>query len=119
MILDPNDPHASLYDVDDGIHFHCLISQSNSGLATTVITLSDWYHGLATNLFPNPTNATPCVFKFLTGLPKYQTYTNVLELLMRLSSTVLAAILVDPRIPLWQLFRSSLANGKLLTIVPP
>ena len=46
-----------------------VISQSNSGLATTVITLSDWYHGLATNLFPNPTNATPCVFKFLTGFP--------------------------------------------------
>ncbi|EIN05347.1 laccase [Punctularia strigosozonata HHB-11173 SS5] len=32
IVYDPNDPHASLYDVDD---------------TTTIITLADWYHALA------------------------------------------------------------------------
>lgn len=50
VVYDPNDPNASLYDVDDGkslldcfrtwstVHLH---------LESTVITLADWYHTLA------------------------------------------------------------------------
>ena len=39
VVYDPDDPHASLYDVDD---------------ETTVITLSEWYHTAARlgNRFP-------------------------------------------------------------------
>lgn len=32
VIYDPDDPHASLYDVDDD---------------TTILTLADWYHVFA------------------------------------------------------------------------
>lgn len=41
VVYDPNDPHASLYDVDD---------------ESTVITLADWYHTLA-----RLGSAFPCV----------------------------------------------------------
>nr|QPA20088.1 laccase 5 [Amylostereum areolatum] len=41
VIYDPNDPHASLYDVDDD---------------STVITLADWYHYLSTE---PPANGVP------------------------------------------------------------
>nr|1V10_A Chain A, LACCASE [Rigidoporus microporus] len=44
VVYDPNDPHLSLYDVDD---------------ASTVITIADWYHSLSTVLFPNPNKAPP------------------------------------------------------------
>ncbi|KAH8104302.1 laccase [Phellopilus nigrolimitatus] len=44
ILYDPNDPHASLYDVDD---------------ATTVITLADWYHSVSDSLFPNTGDADP------------------------------------------------------------
>ncbi|KAJ7051214.1 laccase [Mycena amicta] len=40
VVYDPDDPHASLYDVDDN---------------TTVITLADWYHGPASTLGNVPT----------------------------------------------------------------
>ncbi|KAJ7080204.1 laccase-4 [Mycena belliarum] len=40
VVYDPNDPHASLYDVDDD---------------TTIITLADWYHSPATTLGNIPT----------------------------------------------------------------
>lgn len=38
VLYDPNDPHASLYDVDD---------------ASTIIVLADWYRNVAPSLFPN------------------------------------------------------------------
>ncbi|KAI0042265.1 multicopper oxidase [Auriscalpium vulgare] len=43
VVYDPNDPQASLYDVDDD---------------STVITLADWYHYLSTNApsIPQPTS---------------------------------------------------------------
>ncbi|KAI0042576.1 multicopper oxidase [Auriscalpium vulgare] len=43
VVYDPNDPQASLYDVDD---------------ETTVITLADWYHYLSTNApaIPQPSS---------------------------------------------------------------
>ncbi|KAI1791000.1 laccase 2 [Ganoderma leucocontextum] len=45
VVYDPDDPHASLYDVDD---------------ETTVITLSDWYHTAARlgNAFPGGADST-------------------------------------------------------------
>ncbi|PIL29720.1 transporter [Ganoderma sinense ZZ0214-1] len=45
VVYDPDDPHASLYDVDD---------------ETTVITLSDWYHTAARlgNRFPGGADST-------------------------------------------------------------
>lgn len=46
VIYDPNDPHRSLYDVDDG-EIRTLFStgSTNSFLVeSTVITLADWYH---------------------------------------------------------------------------
>ncbi|KAH9059216.1 laccase C [Lactarius vividus] len=52
VIYDPDDPHASLYDVDD---------------ESTVITLADWYHYLSTNApaVPAP-NST-----LINGLGRY------------------------------------------------
>ncbi|KAI9431522.1 laccase C [Lactarius indigo] len=52
VVYDPDDPHASLYDVDD---------------ESTVITLADWYHYLSTNApaIPAP-NAT-----LINGLGRY------------------------------------------------
>ncbi|KAH8989923.1 laccase C [Lactarius hatsudake] len=52
VVYDPEDPHASLYDVDD---------------ESTVITLADWYHYLSTNAptVPAP-NAT-----LINGLGRY------------------------------------------------
>ncbi len=46
IVYDPEDPHADLYDVDDGkrdillTFFHCSYVETES----TIITLSDWYH---------------------------------------------------------------------------
>nr|QID90256.1 laccase [Trichaptum abietinum] len=57
VLYDPNDPHASLYDIDD---------------ASTIITISDWYHGLSTVLFPNPNKAPPTPDSALiNGLGRY------------------------------------------------
>lgn len=52
VIYDPNDPHASLYDVDDD---------------TTVITLADWYHVFAPSagLIPTPDST------LINGLGRY------------------------------------------------
>ncbi|KAH9170110.1 laccase C [Lactarius sanguifluus] len=52
VVYDPDDPHASLYDVDDD---------------STVITLADWYHYLSTNApaVPAP-NST-----LINGLGRY------------------------------------------------
>nr|QMP96877.1 laccase C precursor [Cerrena sp.] len=52
VVYDPNDPHASLYDVDD---------------ESTVITIADWYHTLARlgAAFPTP-DAT-----LINGLGRY------------------------------------------------
>ena len=50
VVYDPNDPHADLYDVDDGersLHFDVLRSQADHWAESTVITLSDWYHTAA------------------------------------------------------------------------
>ena len=46
VVYDPQDPHASLYDVDDG-KFVSMAMKTKSDifpLDSTVITLSDWYH---------------------------------------------------------------------------
>jgi iron transport multicopper oxidase len=43
VVYDPNDPHASLYDVDDD---------------TTVITLADWYHAVAPTIAVGVADAT-------------------------------------------------------------
>ncbi|KAF8272429.1 laccase [Lactarius quietus] len=52
VIYDPNDPHASLYDIDD---------------ESTVITLADWYHYLSTNAPAIPAfNST-----LINGLGRY------------------------------------------------
>jgi iron transport multicopper oxidase len=53
VIYDPNDPHASLYDVDDGtsylfILFFSINIDLNPLIDSTVITLADWYHYLST-----------------------------------------------------------------------
>lgn len=68
MFSDPQDPHASLYDVDDGkeiILFQDPPKCWFQHLAeTTVITLADWYHGLATQIFPNPTHVPPYVLPY-------------------------------------------------------
>ena len=52
VVYDPQDPHASLYDVDDGesmfilgVPFLSLTITSHA--ESTVITLADWYHTLA------------------------------------------------------------------------
>lgn len=48
VVYDPADPHASLYDVDDGEPTYIdTISSSHSLIDSTVITLADWYHTLA------------------------------------------------------------------------
>ena len=58
--LDPNDPLASLYDVDDGESLHWIIDlYTETALETTVITLADWYHNVAPSLFPNPGDVDP------------------------------------------------------------
>lgn len=47
MVYDPEDPHAALYDVDDGLQFlyHLLQLLLTSVILpeSTVITLADWY----------------------------------------------------------------------------
>ncbi|KAF7289715.1 Laccase 1 [Mycena indigotica] len=52
VVYDPNDPHASLYDVDDD---------------STVITLADWYHAPAHTLPGAPT----LVSTLINGLGRY------------------------------------------------
>ncbi|KAG2062736.1 laccase, partial [Suillus decipiens] len=51
VIYDPDDPLAYMYDVDDGERIIGLYSSSDHHvfvlLASTVITLSDWYHVVA------------------------------------------------------------------------
>ncbi|KAL5523464.1 hypothetical protein ACEPAG_7637 [Sanghuangporus baumii] len=44
VLYDPNDPHASLYDVDDN---------------STVIVLGDWYRNPSPSLFPNQGDVDP------------------------------------------------------------
>ncbi|EIN05369.1 laccase 1 [Punctularia strigosozonata HHB-11173 SS5] len=51
VVYDPNDPHASLYDVDDD---------------TTVITLADWYHALAPTIAVGVADST-----LINGLGRY------------------------------------------------
>ncbi|KZP29155.1 multicopper oxidase [Athelia psychrophila] len=53
VVYDPEDPHQSLYDVDD---------------ESTVITLADWYH-LPANKVPVPFNADSTL---INGLGRYQ-----------------------------------------------
>ncbi|KAK7050577.1 multicopper oxidase/laccase [Favolaschia claudopus] len=52
VVYDPNDPHKSLYDVDDD---------------STIITLSDWYHGPAHTLGAVPT----LISTLINGLGRY------------------------------------------------
>ncbi|KAJ7458608.1 laccase [Mycena latifolia] len=52
VVYDPNDPHASLYDVDN---------------EATVITIADWYHGPASTLGVIPT----LVSTLINGLGRY------------------------------------------------
>ncbi|KAJ7642929.1 yellow laccase [Mycena rosella] len=52
VVYDPDDPHASLYDVDD---------------ESTVITLADWYHGPASTLGLVPT----LVSTLINGLGRF------------------------------------------------
>ncbi|KAJ6485373.1 yellow laccase [Mycena vitilis] len=52
VVYDPNDPHKSLYDVDD---------------ETTIITLADWYHLPASDLGVVPT----LVSTLINGLGRY------------------------------------------------
>ncbi|KAJ7164416.1 laccase [Mycena filopes] len=52
VVYDPEDPHLSLYDVDD---------------ETTVITLADWYHGPASTLGVVPT----LISTLINGLGRY------------------------------------------------
>jgi hypothetical protein len=46
VIYDPNDPHQSLYDVDDGAFVSCFMDQliliNIANTEETVITLADW-----------------------------------------------------------------------------
>ncbi|KAI5120438.1 hypothetical protein M0805_009900 [Coniferiporia weirii] len=44
VLYDPQDPLKDLYDIDD---------------ESTVITISDWYHGLSTQIFPTPDKNAP------------------------------------------------------------
>jgi len=50
VIYDPNDPHAGLYDFDNGeIDAGFLMGPVDSFLAeATVVTLGDWYHYVST-----------------------------------------------------------------------
>ena len=60
--IDDNDPLKYLYDIDDGKgmrDFSCCLILTLLLLASTVITLADWYHGLSTVLFPNPDKEAP------------------------------------------------------------
>ncbi|KAJ6573232.1 laccase [Mycena sp. CBHHK59/15] len=52
VVYDPNDPHLSLYDVDND---------------DTVVTLSDWYHGPASTLGVIPT----LISTLINGLGRY------------------------------------------------
>ncbi|KAJ7071964.1 laccase [Mycena amicta] len=52
VVYDPDDPHASLYDVDDD---------------STIITLADWYHGPAATLGLVPT----LISTLINGLGRY------------------------------------------------
>ncbi|KAJ7116103.1 laccase [Mycena crocata] len=52
VVYDPDDPHASLYDVDD---------------ESTIITLADWYHGPASTLGNTPT----LVSTLINGLGRF------------------------------------------------
>lgn len=58
VIYDPNDPHADLYDVDDGLPSILLRERCTElfygTLDTTVITLGDWYHYLSKDAPPAP-----------------------------------------------------------------
>ncbi|KAK6969220.1 multicopper oxidase/laccase [Favolaschia claudopus] len=60
VVYDPEDPHLSLYDVDDGKFL-----QSN--ITRTIITLSDWYHDPAHNLGNVPT----LISTLINGLGRY------------------------------------------------
>jgi iron transport multicopper oxidase len=47
VVYDPEDPHADLYDVDDGMLYLLVLLDYQlitSLTESTVITLSDWYH---------------------------------------------------------------------------
>ena len=51
VVYDPSDPNLDLYDVDDGMLSPYVIDWTQSlkrHTESTVITLSDWYHTLAT-----------------------------------------------------------------------
>ncbi|KIJ58016.1 multicopper oxidase [Hydnomerulius pinastri MD-312] len=54
VIYDPEDPHAHLYDVDD---------------ASTVITLSDWYHTPSTQMYRGPFTPNSTL---INGLGRYE-----------------------------------------------
>jgi hypothetical protein len=48
VVYDPLDPYQFLYDVDDGdynfLPCHMMLRLKSTTSASTVITLSDWYH---------------------------------------------------------------------------
>lgn len=43
-MYDPNDPHKSLYDVDNGATLFCILATAaDQSIDATVVVLSDWY----------------------------------------------------------------------------
>ena len=85
-----------------------------ASLESTVITLADWYHGLATQIFPNPTHIPPYVH-----LP-LETWIEIhqipwLEHSTRHSSMALVVIPEDLQILHWRSFRRNQVNGKLFS----
>ncbi|ESK87140.1 laccase [Moniliophthora roreri MCA 2997] len=88
VIYDPNDPHASLYDVDD---------------ESTVITLADWYHAKAKQI----------VFGYAVGLKATRRQSSLLLLLPKEKgkSTGLRSTLVVVNNSLYHLrYRMRLVN---------
>ncbi len=49
VVYDPYDPHAHLYDVDNGEYYTDMagLDAKVSAIEDTVITLADWYHQAA------------------------------------------------------------------------
>ncbi|ETW84966.1 laccase [Heterobasidion irregulare TC 32-1] len=72
VIYDPKDPHADLYDVDDGLPSILLRERFTElfygTLDTTVITLGDWYHYLSKDAPPAPQASSILI----NGLGRYK-----------------------------------------------
>ena len=73
---------------------------TKSSLESTVVTLADWYHGLATQIFPNPTHVPPYAHLPLeTWIETHQT--PYVDHSTRHSSMALVVILVVPPTRHW------------------